>query len=136
LTATNRMRTTPVDSAAGMAAGAAGVPASTTGVYAISVAAELAGSGAAALRLYESRGLLAPDRSAGGTRRYSAEDVEVARRIAGLLADGVNLTGVARVLQLEAENASLRAELRALRATTAAPRTPQAGGARPPRAGA
>ena len=93
-----------------------GVPASSLGVYAISVAAELAGSGVQALRLYERRGLLTPDRSEGGTRRYSAEDVEVARRIGGLLADGLNLTGVARVLQLEAENASLRAELRALRA--------------------
>ena len=58
-----------------------GVPASSLGVYAISVAAELAGSGVQALRLYERRGLLTPDRSEGGTRRYSAEDVEVARRI-------------------------------------------------------
>jgi MerR family transcriptional regulator/heat shock protein HspR len=105
-----------------------GVPESSLGVYAISVAAQLAGSGVAALRLYERRGLLAPDRTGGGTRRYSAQDVEAARRIGDLLADGVNLTGVARVIQLEAENASLRAELRALRANTTAGRGPQAGG--------
>lgn len=112
---------------AGVPAGPGGVAASSAGVYAISVAAELAGAAVAALRLYERRGLLAPDRSSGGTRRYSAQDVELARRIAALLDDGVNLTGVARVLQLEAENASLRAELRTLRANVAGARNPRSG---------
>jgi MerR family transcriptional regulator/heat shock protein HspR len=117
----------------GALGGTGGLPQSSMGVYAISIAADLVGSGAQSLRLYERRGLLAPERSAGGTRRYSAEDVDAARRIEALLADGLNLTGVARVLQLEAENTSLRAEVRALRAQTAAGRGPQPGQGSPAR---
>jgi len=78
------------------------------GVYAISVAAELVGTGTQNLRLYESRGLLTPSRTEGGTRRYSQEDLVVLRRIGELLADGLNLAGVAKVLELEADNAQLR----------------------------
>lgn len=86
---------------------------SSRGVYAISVAAELVGNGEQNLRLYERRGLLTPERSAGGTRRYSEDDLARLRRIAVLLSEGLNLAGVARVLELEAEIASLRARLRA-----------------------
>ena len=82
-------------------------------MYAISVAAELVGNGEQNLRLYERRGLLTPERSAGGTRRYSEDDLARLRRIAVLLSEGLNLAGVARVLELEAEIASLRARLRA-----------------------
>ena len=81
------------------------------GVYAISVAAELVGMGSQTLRLYEQRGLLEPARSAGGTRRYSSEDLERLRRIADLVASGLNLTGVAMVLDLQDTNAQLRADL-------------------------
>jgi MerR family transcriptional regulator/heat shock protein HspR len=80
------------------------------GVYGISVAAELVGTGIQNLRLYERRGLLDPDRTDGGTRRYSVKDVERLRRIGELLAAGLNLAGVALVLDLEADNAQLRAE--------------------------
>jgi DNA-binding transcriptional MerR regulator len=80
------------------------------GVYGISVAAELAGMGVQTLRLYESRGLLEPDRTTGGTRRYSANDLDRLRRIAELLSAGLNLAGIGMVLALEAENARLRAE--------------------------
>jgi MerR family transcriptional regulator/heat shock protein HspR len=80
------------------------------GVYGISVAAELVGTGIQNLRLYERRGLLDPDRTNGGTRRYSVKDVERLRRIGELLAAGLNLAGVALVLDLEADNAQLRAE--------------------------
>jgi MerR family transcriptional regulator/heat shock protein HspR len=80
------------------------------GVYGISVAAELAGMDPQSLRLYERRGLLLPDRTGGGTRRYSADDVERLRRIGVLLADGLNLAGIALVLDLEDENARLRAD--------------------------
>jgi DNA-binding transcriptional MerR regulator len=80
------------------------------GVYGISVAAELAGMDPQSLRLYERRGLLLPDRTGGGTRRYSADDVDRLRRIGVLLADGLNLAGIALVLDLEAENARLRAD--------------------------
>ena len=86
-------------------------PAAQRGVYGISVAAELVGTGVQNLRLYESRGLLEPTRTEGGTRRYSANDLDVLRRIAALLADGLNLAGIAMVLQLEAENSRLRADL-------------------------
>jgi DNA-binding transcriptional MerR regulator len=80
-------------------------------VYAISVAAELVGLGSQTLRLYERRGLLEPERSYGGTRRYSGEDLERLRHIADLVAAGLNLTGVAMVLDLEDANAGLQAEV-------------------------
>jgi DNA-binding transcriptional MerR regulator len=80
------------------------------GVYGISVAADLVGMGVQNLRLYESRGLLTPARTQGGTRRYSADDLDRLRRIAQLLADGLNLAGIAMVLDLEAENTRLRTE--------------------------
>lgn len=80
-------------------------------VYGISVAAELVGLGVQTLRIYESRGLLAPARTTGGTRRYSAADLERIRRIAGLLDAGLNLAGIAMVLELQDENRRLRAEM-------------------------
>ena len=81
------------------------------GVYGISVAAELVGMGSQTLRLYEQRGLVEPARSAGGTRRYSSEDLERLRRIAELVAAGLNLTGVAMVLDLQDTNTRLQADL-------------------------
>jgi DNA-binding transcriptional MerR regulator len=84
-------------------------------VYAISVVAELVGTGQQNIRLYERRGLLTPERTAGGTRQYSDGDLEVLRRIGELLEEGLNLAGVAKVLELEAANARLAAELRRLR---------------------
>ena len=83
------------------------------GVYGISVAAELVGMGVQNLRLYEARGLLEPDRTDGGTRRYSANDLDRLRRIGELLDGGLNLAGVAKVLELEGENAQLRTEMAA-----------------------
>ena len=80
------------------------------GLYGISVAAELVGNGEQNIRLYERRGLLTPERSAGGTRRYSNNDLARLRRIGELLAEGLNLAGVARVLHLEEENENLRRE--------------------------
>jgi len=80
------------------------------GVYGISVAAELVGMGVQTLRLYEARGLLEPDRTDGGTRRYSAEDLDRLRRIGDLLEVGLNLAGIGMVLDLEAENTQLREE--------------------------
>jgi MerR family transcriptional regulator, heat shock protein HspR len=81
------------------------------GVYGISIAADLAGLGVQTLRLYEQRGLLTPDRTDGGTRLYSSDDLGRLRRITDLLDAGLNLAGIALVLQLEAENAALRAQL-------------------------
>jgi DNA-binding transcriptional MerR regulator len=81
------------------------------GLYAISVVAELLGTGQQNIRLYERRGLLTPERTSGGTRQYSEQDLAVLRRIAELLAEGLNLAGVAKVLALEVDNARLRREL-------------------------
>lgn len=81
------------------------------GVFAISVAAAMASMEIQNLRVYERRGLLRPDRTEGGTRLYSAEDVERLVRIRDLLADGLNLAGIARVLTLEDEVERLRARL-------------------------
>ena len=80
------------------------------GVYGITVAAELVGMGVQTLRLYEARGLLEPQRTEGGTRRYSANDLDRLRRIGDLLGAGLNLAGIGMVLDLEAENTQLRAE--------------------------
>ncbi|MBG6094519.1 MerR family transcriptional regulator [Nocardioides sp. WG-D5] len=73
----------------------------TRAVYAISVAAEMADMQIQNLRVYERRGLVDPARTAGGTRLYSVADVERLIRIRDLLADGLNLAGIARVLALE-----------------------------------
>ena len=88
------------------------------GVYAISVAAEMVSMEIQNLRVYERRGLVAPQRTAGGTRRYSTADIARLQRIRDLLADGLNLTGIARVLELEAQVVRLRSENRRLRAAT------------------
>ncbi len=85
-------------------------PAGDRGVYGISVAAELVGMGVQNLRLYEARGLLEPERSPGGTRRYSADDLDRLRRIHALLEGGLNLAGIGMVLELEAQNIELRAD--------------------------
>lgn len=81
------------------------------GVYGISVAADLVGSAPQNLRLYEARGLLNPARSDGGTRRYSNDDLDRLRQIGQLLDDGLNLAGIAAVLELQAANRALQAEL-------------------------
>ena len=70
-------------------------------VYIISVAAELAGIHPQTLRIYERRGLIAPYRTPGGTRRYSESDLERLRAIQTLTQAGVNLEGVKRILELE-----------------------------------
>lgn len=81
------------------------------GLYAISVVAQLLGTGQQNIRLYERRGLLTPGRTSGGTRQYSESDLVVLRRIGELLDEGLNLAGVAKVLELELDNARLRRQL-------------------------
>ena len=80
-------------------------------LYVISVAAELSGMHPQTLRIYESLGLLDPARTAGGNRRYSDTDIRLLRRIADLTAEGLNLQGVKRLLELEAEVIRLNREL-------------------------
>ena len=78
-------------------------------VFAISVAARMASMEIQNLRVYERHGLVSPDRTPGGTRLYSADDVTRLVHIGELLADGLNLAGIARVLELEASVARLKA---------------------------
>jgi len=78
------------------------------GRYAISVAAEISGTAAHNIRVYERRGLLQPERTAGQTRRYSDADLERLQRITELLESGLNLAGIAMVMQLQDDNAALR----------------------------
>jgi MerR family transcriptional regulator, heat shock protein HspR len=118
------------------------------GLFSISVAAELAGLHPQTLRIYEREGLLDPARSAGGTRRYSRRDIDRLQQICALTADGLNMAGIRRVLELQEETRRLQAELARLQAlagdrTAPAPRTgtPQArprvgsGAESPPRPG-
>jgi DNA-binding transcriptional MerR regulator len=75
------------------------------------IAAELLDLPPATLRLYERKGLIDPARTDGGTRRYSASDIDRMRRIADLQTDGVNLAGIGKVMGLQDENAELKATL-------------------------
>jgi MerR family transcriptional regulator/heat shock protein HspR len=88
---------------------------STSAVFAISVAARMASMEIQNLRVYERRGLVSPARTDGGTRLYSEADVDRLVRIGELLADGLNLAGIAKVLELERTVERLRADNRRLR---------------------
>jgi MerR family transcriptional regulator, heat shock protein HspR len=85
-------------------------------VYVISVAAELTGMHPQTLRIYERKGLLDPSRTSGGSRRFSESDLARLRHIQQLTSTGLNLEGVRRVLELEAEVRQLEAELNEVRA--------------------
>lgn len=80
------------------------------GVFAISVAADMASMEIQNLRVYERRGLVSPDRTPGGTRLYSEQDVDRLVRIRELLGDGLNLAGIRKVLELETAVDVLSAE--------------------------
>jgi MerR family transcriptional regulator/heat shock protein HspR len=88
---------------------------STAGVFGISVAADMVGTGVQNLRAYEKAGLVDPHRTPGGTRLYSLEDIRRLQQIAALLDEGLNLVGIAMVLRLEADNARLRRQISARR---------------------
>jgi len=85
------------------------------GIYMISVAAELVGMHPQTLRMYEAKGLVRPQRTPGGTRRYSEADVERLRIIQRLTTElGLNLAGVELVLRLEDELRKARAQIERL----------------------
>jgi MerR family transcriptional regulator/heat shock protein HspR len=105
-----------------------------TPVYVISVAAQLSGLHPQTLRAYDRLGLVSPGRSAGRGRRYSLRDILILREVQRLSQeDGVNLSGIKRILELEtewrrsrlmlaelnAEISQLRAELESTRAVAA-----------------
>jgi MerR family transcriptional regulator/heat shock protein HspR len=77
-------------------------------VYVISVFAEIAGVHPQTLRNYERSGLLRPQRTSGGSRRFSDADLAALRRIQELTNEGVNLEGVKRIMRLEAEVEGLK----------------------------
>lgn len=83
-------------------------------VYVISVAAELAGVHPQTLRIYERKGLVAPARTGGGSRRYSEADIERLLRVQELTDEGLNLAGVKKVLALERELAKAKNKIREL----------------------
>lgn len=99
----------------------------------ISVTSELTGVAPQMLRAYESRGLLSPERTPGGTRRYSGNDIARIDEITMLLAAGLNLAGVEQVLELRAETRRLRAEIAELRSDRDGDQTGSQGRARRPR---
>jgi MerR family transcriptional regulator/heat shock protein HspR len=83
-------------------------------LYVISVAAELAGVHPQTLRIYERKGLLAPARTSGRSRRYSDRDIVLLRRIQELTNEGVSLAGVQKVLALEDDLATAHERIAAL----------------------
>jgi len=83
-------------------------------LYMISVAADLAGVHPQTLRIYERKELVSPQRSGGNTRLYSEADIERLRFIQRLTQDeGINLAGVTRIIEMQRELDSMRAELEA-----------------------
>lgn len=80
-------------------------------VYVISVVAEIAGVHPQTLRMYERKGLVEPQRTAGNSRRYSEADVHQLRRIQELTQEGINLAGVRTILDLERQVEELKAKL-------------------------
>src|SRR3981189_709865 len=83
---------------------------SARGVYGISVASELSGIDPQTLRLYERRGLLTPARTDGGTRRYGDADLDLLARISDLVAQGINIAGIAEILHLQHRNTELESD--------------------------
>ena len=80
-------------------------------VYIISVAAELAGVHPQTLRIYERKGLLRPARTSGNTRRYSESDIDRLREIQRLTQRGINLAGVKKIIEMQAEIERIRGEV-------------------------
>ena len=91
-----------------------------TPVFVISVAAQIAGLHPQTLRQYDRMGLVSPDRLGGRNRLYSLRDIDRLREVSRLSADGVNLAGIQRILQLEAEVDALHRNLSRLQEESAA----------------
>ena len=88
-------------------------------IFAIAVAAELAAMHPQTLRQYDRLGLVSPTRTAGKSRRYSMRDVMQLREIARLGAEGLNLEGIRRILELENQVAALQSRTRELESALA-----------------
>lgn len=90
-----------------------------TPILAIAMASELAGMHPQTLRQYDRLGLVSPDRTAGKSRRYSMRDVAQLREIARLSAEGLNLEGIRRIVQLENQVTALASRVRELESALA-----------------
>ncbi|HKJ12418.1 MAG TPA: helix-turn-helix transcriptional regulator [Ornithinimicrobium sp.] len=82
-----------------------------TPVFVISIAAELAGMHAQTLRQYDRLGLVVPQRTRGGGRRYSSRDIYRLREVQRLSTEGVSLAGIQRILDLEQQVEQLKARV-------------------------
>ena len=80
------------------------------GKYPISVASELTGVAEHKLRAFESAGIIEPDRTEGGTRRYSDAELALIRRAAELSDKGVNYAGILEILRIEAQGQAEESE--------------------------
>ena len=90
-------------------------PDDTVPVYAISVAAQISGLHPQTLRQYDRMGLVSPGRASGRGRRYSLRDIASLRNIQRLVGEGINLAGIARIIELESAMASMAIEVAKLR---------------------
>lgn len=96
-------------------------------VFAIAVAADLAGMHPQTLRQYDRIGLVVPGRTRGGSRRYSVRDIEQLREVAQLSSEGVSLPAIARVIAMENEVRMLRAKVTELESALRAERSSRPG---------
>ena len=92
-----------------------GVPTDEEAVYVISIAAEFSGMHPQTLRQYDRLGLVSPGRASGRGRRYSLRDIASLRNIQRLVGEGVNLAGIARIIELESAVANMALEMAKLR---------------------
>ena len=88
-------------------------------IFAIAMAAQLAGMHPQTLRQYDRLGLVSPDRTAGKSRRYTMRDIAQLREVARLSAEGLNLEGIRRILELENQVAALAGRVRELESALA-----------------
>ena len=84
-------------------------------VYVISVASQLSGLHPQTLRQYDRLGLVSPNRTVGKNRRYSLLDIVKLRNVQRLVGEGINLAGIARIMQLEEAVANMALEVAKLR---------------------
>jgi len=85
-------------------------------IFSVGQVAEILGVQSAFVRRLDTERVVEPGRSPGGQRRYSQLDVERVERVAAMADDGHNLTGIRRILALEAELAELNLRIDALQA--------------------
>jgi MerR family transcriptional regulator/heat shock protein HspR len=86
-----------------------------SGLYVISVAAELSGLHPQTLRQYDRLGLVSPNRTEGRNRRYSLRDIASLRMVQRLVGEGINHAGIKRIIELEAAMANMAIEVAQLR---------------------